>query len=465
MSLAILTTADRFGLAAPCKAWEAFETGCLLAPLASVKVFDAEKRELLPNYITQVLILGGKALSITHPDKELDQFRGCLTTYQDKLAIASYHPIDAADQTSWESEDAESTSNDEKDFARTQPSNYFFWIRRDTHKLLSKEYLSLKHPPLKYYAAPNLEKFLAYAYKAIANPFTTIYLDIECRREDHSLTCVGLAFDDSPVFVLPIYFHNNIRSYGDAWKILLFLSKALSTRTIVVHNAMFDLFILSRYYRVLVGRKVFDTMLCQHRCFPEAEKSLGHTISYWTYLGFHKDMAVENPRNPDQQAKLWEYNARDVYAMREVHKQQVKYLSNNRPLAASVDQANALVYPYLLCQLRGMAVDENALMLAKLEHAKRERVLKLIAQILSGEGSFNPGSAKQCIDFFHGKLHYEVVSRTAGGQPQMNQRALYRLRLKNNNPLLDVIIAYRIVAKEGSMLEFQPYEMPSYETI
>ena len=148
--------------------------------------------------------------------------------------------------------------------------------------------------------------------------------------------------------------------------------------------------------------------------------------------------------------------------MREVHLAQLEFLSDHPDYAASVAQANREVYPYLLCQLRGLHVDEDLLNKLRKEKTRRVANLRRIAITLSGEKNFNPGSAKQCIDFFHGTLKYEVVARTEAGAPKMDQKALYKLRLKNNNPLLDVIIAYRIVAKELSMLQFNDYAPPSY---
>lgn len=464
MPLAILTTEDRFGLGVG-KPWEEFATGCLRQPnLSSALILDARTLPTIPREISHVAILGPRALEITHPGRDIDRFRGQLTCYQSKLAMASYHPADAADQTS-SSDNSESIVSDEKDATITQPSNYFFWMRRDMEKLLNPP---ISHPPFKFHAAPNLSKFIAYARNYInstADP--VVYLDIECRREDHVLSCIGIALGDSPVFVLPIYFWNGQRAYGEAWRILALLSTLLTRATVVVHNSLFDLFVLSRYYRVMVGHKVFDTMLCHHRCFAEAEKSLGHAISYWTYLPFHKDMAVENPRNPNQQGQLWEYNARDVYGMREVYKAQLRFLAEPQHdgFRRSVDQANRGVYPYLLAMLRGLNVDEVGLLKSQLHHRKRTRILKRVAGILAGDATFNPGSSAQCIKYFHDGLHYDVVGRTESGAPKMDQKALYKLRLKYPNPLLDVIIAYRIVAKEGSMLEFRDYQRPSYNEI
>ena len=219
--LCLLTTPDRFGLATSSKPWEAFETGCLLPyniHLSDCYVSDATKREKLPEKVTKVLILGPKALEVSHPTYELEKVRGTPIVYQGRMAMASFHPCDAHDQTSgWgDSEEDNDAAFEQKDTSLTRPSNYFFWNRRDAAKLLDDKLL-FRRPNLafKCYAAPSLTKFIPYARNLLAAGVIHTYIDIECRREDHSLNCIGIAFDNSPVFVLPIYRYDNIRFYGE----------------------------------------------------------------------------------------------------------------------------------------------------------------------------------------------------------------------------------------------------------
>ena len=99
MRIGILTSPDRFGLAAPSKAWEAFETGCL-APLKLNECYiaDASKRETIPSDVTKVLLLGPKAVDVVFPGRELDKIRGTPIRQGRFTFIASYHPDNAQDQ-------------------------------------------------------------------------------------------------------------------------------------------------------------------------------------------------------------------------------------------------------------------------------------------------------------------------------------------------------------------------------
>ncbi len=60
------------------------------------------------------------------------------------------------------------------------------------------------------------------------------------------------------------------------------LAVALRDNTVVIHNALFDLFVLAYRYGIPAPPNVYDTMLAHHRLFPEVEKSLGHCISLYT---------------------------------------------------------------------------------------------------------------------------------------------------------------------------------------
>lgn len=76
--IAILTTPDRFGLAAASKPWEAFETGCLRDKLQNTVVLDALTRPRVPDNVDKIIILGQKALDTVYPGMVLDKFRGSL---------------------------------------------------------------------------------------------------------------------------------------------------------------------------------------------------------------------------------------------------------------------------------------------------------------------------------------------------------------------------------------------------
>lgn len=105
--------------------------------------------------------------------------------------------------------------------------------------------------------------------------------------------------------------------------------------------------------------------------------------------------------------------------------------------------------------LRGVKVDPKSLAESRWADLRKMKVLQRILNALVGK-HFNAGSSQQCVNYFHGTLKYPVVARSREtGAPSLDSKALYKLRTKHDNPLIDVIFAYRRVAKTFSMTEFE----------
>ena len=69
------------------------------------------------------------------------------------------------------------------------------------------------------------------------------------------------------------------------------------------------------------------------------------------------------------------------------------------------------------------------------------------------------GSPDQCVRYFHDLLGYPVVLRSPKtGEPSLGKRAMFKLRLKHKNPLIDICLAYRETSKESGSLKFIPWK-------
>ena len=465
--LLIVSTPQKFPLGEGV-AWEAFELGALPKGMTlkdSCILVDAHKPphdfHKLGN---KILILGPDALKVLFPGMHLEKARATLMSYRGVPCCATFHPQDAQDlkYSSSAEDDSADFSDDDKEEVLTQKTNYRFWMRADTRKFLSPIFPASQE--FKFMVAPGLEDFLRFTEPFLKGGHT-IYLDIETDPKDWSLNCIGLAFDNHPyIFVLPAYDYTNKLQYGQFYKILARLSVLLARNTIVAHNAQFDLFILSYFYRVLFNWNIFDTMIAHHRLLPEVEKSLGHVISYWTWLPYHKDQNFFRPRNSDEQFRLYKYNALDVYALREVHLRMLAFIREHPERARAIYDGTRCVYPYLCATLEGILVDDLIRVTHILKCKKTLTQWLRIARMLKGDKAFNPNSTQQCIEYFHNKLKYKVQGYTKEGKPSLDSKNMYKLRIAYNNPLLDVVIAYRFLVKEKSGLEFVPYEKPNYNS-
>lgn len=348
-----------------------------------------------------------------------------------------------------------------KDKARTSRDNFKFWFSEDIKKALRIYFHTSVEGAFqnevvkpKYEIYPDPEVALA-ALNAVDST-TTLYLDIET---DSSLNCntIGIGINSDRIIVLPTLLHDYSLAYNskDLGRLLRALQQALlKSGLVVIHNSLFDLFVLAWKYNITPPRNIYDTMLAQHRCYPEAEKSLGHCMSLWTAQPYHKDEGIFMPNNEAQSRALWAYNGKDIYGMRLIHLAQVHYASNNPGLRASIEQVNASIRPYLINSLLGIRLDTEQL---KIFLDENDRLLKQYQRIIDAlapaKTKLLPTSSKSCVDYFHGTMHYPVLAESKKtGASKLDEKTLCKLKLQgSNNPLIDLCLKYRQTKKEASI--------------
>lgn len=423
-----------------------------------------------------LLMLGESTLHETlHIEGSIHAHRGSPYRYQNMAAIPSYLPQDCTDLKDYEAthnkllqgkegdEEDEGDETTEKDRSRTQRSSWRFWLEQDTKKcikIISKYDGNIPvHPKHQEKLYPSSGEVIDVLRKTKDQ---SLYLDIETEWS-RQLLCIGFNFSDSDiVYVVPFCLFDYTKAYGALSSILGALSVALRDNEVVCHNAMFDLFVLAHHYHVPIGRRIYDTMVAQHRCFPETEKSLGHCISLWLWLPYHKDEGNFNPRNREQEEKLWRYNAKDVWTMRLIREEIDTYAKTIPGLRESIDQANASIRPYLINTLMGIRYSEER----RLELMnKNDRLMTQYLRILNflvGH-NFLPTSPKQCVKYFHEEMDYPVVARTPVGNPCLNEKAMQKLKIRmvNNqitNPVMDFCLLFRKCSKQAGTLKFIPWK-------
>lgn len=457
-----------------------------------VEGFNSVSRTLREG--TKVLLLLGERAhqSITGLDTSLGEHRGS-PTFKRIASIASYLPQDAFDPTNHEarlnaaasgyeedndSDDDEDDSDIKSRHGRTKRSNYRFWLGKDMEKvgriLRNNGELIAHHKP-DYCIYPSAKDAID-CLNSYEN--TDFYFDIENDTE-YNVNCFGFSFgDDNPVFTLPMLRWDYSIAYQNIGEIVRALVKAMSKNTTIAHNGSgHDFIIMPWKYGIPWGSRLADTMIMAHRCFPMVEKSLGHVISLFTDLPYHKDEGVFMPQNTQQEQQLWQYNAKDVYAMREVKKGIVAYARTQPGLVESIQQANNSLVPYLTTVLQGLHYDEK-----KVEEnlVTNDRILNGLLRLLSsavgidkleeirgnGESSM-PSSSPQCCRYFHDYCGYPVqgygkVGKNGKRNPSLNEKNFLKLIMKLEdkgikNPVIDIVLGYRTIAKESSMLRFEPW--------
>lgn len=410
---------------------------------------------------SRFLLLGADALTALGMDNNLPKQRGLiLTSPVYTPAVATFHPIDCWDLRShWnDSGDEDDEKAESKDVGPTSRPNYAHWAFLDYERLITAPWPL----PSQYSSSPIIAppaKVVINFLNSIAN--THAVLDIETRRQDHSLDCIGVRAFNSTL-VIPFYRHNNVLFYSTTETAAIYRAfYSLFSRksvTIAGHNLGFDLAVLCFKYGLPLPAHLYDTMLAMHREYPQLEKSLSHALSRYTWATRnHKADSAPN-NSEDNFGRLMQYNANDVYWTEIIYNEQHRRHSVDNSLGLTVLEANRTLRTTLLMSLTGLRIDtvERDRQIQLELMAAREYIRCL--RILTGNPQFNPDSPKQVSEYFYGALRYPIEDTTETGAPATGTKALYKLHLKQPNPVIPLIISAREATTAAGLLKFRTKE-------
>ena len=423
-----------------------------------------------------VLLLGQQSIrtylpSLTHT---LGEMRGCPYEKDGIIYIASYMPQDAADMKAsyekdfnthvqeQEDEVEDKETNEKSSHGKTARSNFGFWLEADVAKakrLLKEPYRNLMIEQQNYARIeiyPPLEEAIA----VLNNAHEYLYLDIETDA-CLNLTCIGFATTESlpSIYVIPIKRYNDCLAYDNLPRFFKALSVAALKCCTVGHNLNFDLLVLACGFGVPFGRRQYDTMLACHRLNVDAEKSLGHAVSYYTYMPYHKSEGVFDPKNEFAEKSLWLYNGKDVAVLPLIMEAQ-EDLAKLRRAESSIAQVQDSRYAYLMITLTGIRLDHKR-MREMIQRNDRwmNQTLRIIRCLVGHD--VLPTSSQQCVNYFHKELALPVVSRNKlSHAPSLDEKAMWKLALsQKNHPLIPLFLFYRQLKRETGTLLSTPWSM------
>lgn len=444
-----------------------------------------------------VVLLGEYAMHHWVPstrDNTLNEMRGSpLVTRNNIPAIATFFPQDAADFKSYEQQynteskeyvgdeatDDKDDEGDVKRFSPTKRSNYAFWIKADLGKckriLKDGGVVKRDYSEPKYKIYPSSDEVIN-ILQTTENQW--LDFDIETDYEEQNLLCFSFTFDGVNIYCVPVLNHEYQWAYSGLHYILRALDRAIRRNRLVCHNgAGFDFPVLGWKYQIPIY-ETWDTMIAMHRCFPDIEKSLGHVTSYWINEIFHKDSDSRSYFTAEHVNKKLLYCGKDVYTMSWIRTAIQKYAKTIPGLEESIAVAQRSIRPYTICSLQGIPYDEQ-LRQSKISTNDRLMTQYLrIINLLIGEAGMEqiksclkgkakstfPSSNKQCVEYFHNILGYPIVQRNPPDQHgvrnvSLAKRAMLKLRLKNENPVIDLVNAYRYTRLETTTpLGFTPWK-------
>lgn len=404
-----------------------------------------------------LLLLGEDTLKRYLPNVTLNEQRGAPFRWNNLTCIASYTPQDSYDRRDYfsgEDDNEEETSTEEaaaekSTHGATRRKNWRFWMRQDVKKAVRLTTSLPITPRPTYHIRPDLHDVVRLLSTTRDTDF---YFDIE-NDKNLQMTCFGFSFDDKDIYVVPmLQTHVNPKQYyyNKTHLLLRAIAVALRNNRVVIHNSMYDLFVLAWRYGIPIGGRVYDTMLAWNRCYIEVEKSLGHVISATTDLPYHKNEGVFEPHNESQNQQLLEYNGKDVFALTQI-KPKLELLAKQLGATESVDLANRMVNGYLPMILQGMNYDEKKLQ-AKVDYNLRKMVqVKRILRHVTGQ-DFNPRSWQQVSSYLYDGLGIKKPEKDP-----TNEKTLLQLLLKYEIPAIHGILAYRQTGKQNGKLKFNPF--------
>jgi len=392
-------------------------------------------------------------------------------------AICSFTPQDACDVQNYEARlnenfrgsDEDSEDADDTDAkghkGATSRQNFKFWLSQDLAKCVRflSGNINRSKPPF-VVTQPTATRVIS---ELQSKTNDTLYLDIETLLT-RELTCIGFRWTEGPTIVIPIRRYNGTYAYDTLTlcKILAALGGAMKRNLCVTHNGHgFDWLVLAHEYRVPFGRRLYDTIIAQNRCWPEAEKSLGHCLSLWTDEPYHKDEGVFDPKTREQEEQLWQYNAKDVWGMQLIKEAIDRESAKDAGLCASIAQGQAMIYPYLLATLKGMKADYEKWQKMLETNDRYLMQLLRIARILVGkenyealQGKSKAGlmtSGKQAARYFYDILGYKCPHKTDAGEDAVDAKAMLKLglwlaRQEKFNPMIPLRLKFAEVKKETS---------------
>lgn len=430
-----------------------------------------------------VLLMGEKAHhKYTGATTTLDENRGSPILVNNLPTISTYSAQDSCDSKNYEKflntayqsveeflseEIAAGEIYESKGRGRTARSNYAWWLQQDTKKALrivnNGGTLPSEHFPEPAYIINPPASVLIQTLRSHKNDH--FYFDIETDFETLDIRCIAISFRSDPEIVyifqvLDIFYRPY---YDEIAEILTAFAVCVRDNISVAHNgALFDFLVFAIKLHIPIGRRVYDTMIAQHRCYPDIEKSLGHCISLYTYLPYHKNEGVHTYRNGQQADQLMYYCGKDVYGMMLVHEGQMRIARQDAGLLASIEQANRAVRPFLVMTYTGMRYNDSARKVWVKENDRLMEHYLSFMRYLHGGDIEALISNKKCVEYFHNRLGYKVVGRTKSGAPAMDEKALLQLKLKYpENVVIDILLKYRSKKKETGTLCFRPWIAPS----
>lgn len=261
------------------------------------------------------------------------------------------------------------------------------------------------------------------------------------------MTCMGIAWTKTDAMCIPFITKDQPGGYWTEYEeacIIRWFYKLLThpNVTVVGQNYIYDAQYIHKFWH-FYPRRVRDTMLYQHCCFPRQQKSLDFIASmYCEYYVYWKDDGKDWRGDGDEE-RYWRYNCEDCVRTLECD-QELQEVAHSMDLDAQVAFQHRMWEKVLKMMIKGVATSQDKYKAMRKE--LQEHATKCLAQIEQIVGyNLNPKSPKQMQDFFYLKMGCKEQKKRGTQALSCDDEALEKIAQREPiyRPLTKRIADYR----------------------
>lgn len=301
----------------------------------------------------------------------------------------------------------------------------------------------------------------AIEYLEEANRKKQIDTDIEVYNRQ--VSCFSIAWTPSEAMSIPLVYEQGLHRWSDEEEAEIWsaYSRLISNPKVakVNQNLLFDLWILFMQNSI-VPQGRFDDPMCAFSCiYPDFSgkgegKSLAFISSIMTREPYYKDEGKIWKKPWVDLDRFWRYNAKDAVVALECWlrcSEELDQLGFRETYEMTVEMFPSLLY----MMVTGMPV--NPLALAETKDEIKAKIEAKEAELAErADYVFNPGSPKQCYDYFYVHKRIKPYISRKTGSPTTDDTAMSRIIKRYGLPEARLVQEIRALRKlEGTYLEMK----------
>lgn len=290
-------------------------------------------------------------------------------------------------------------------------------------------------------AFPSKREFIDYLGWLQHSHDGPIALDIETTMTGH-LDIIGLAPNaNMGISYTFIKGKRAVLRPSDEFEIWMLLAQLFKTKSLIMHNGLFDMASMWYYLGILATGYNKDTMVATHICWPETPRSLSYlssiclTVPKWKHTS-QSAPSIYNCEDAVNTFGCWDFMSREM---------------DQGDHWDTFDFEMRQVWPASMLQLQGVSVSpEKQKQIVYETKRERDYINKELLQEIGHAVNWN--SSQQVQSFLYDELRLPAQykrrkSRFDKRKRTADKEALTKLFRKTQNPILEKIMRYKKLAK------------------